>query len=198
MAEPSPTTPPAVVVRAGEVVGSYRLERRIGAGGMGEVWLARHVKSDGVAAVKLVAGQHARRVDARALFARERMAVARLSHPHIVPVFELGSEHIAMQFVDGTSVARRLRAGLAPSAALRIGRQMASALAQSHGRGVVHLDVKPANILLDASGNAFLTDFGAAMLLEERGARTVIAGTPEYMAPERVAGGRVGPAADQY
>lgn len=201
-------------VRAGaaappaEQVGSYVLVRRIGSGGMAEVWLGRHVVSGGVAAVKRLAP--APRTDGagaavatgaahlggkRELLAREAHTIARLAHPHIVPLFEYGDGFVVMPYIEGMSLARRMQTPLEPAQAVRIARQVAAALAHAHERGVIHRDVKPSNILLDQRETAYLSDFGIAVAPDEH-ARA--AGTPRYMAPEQLRGARVGPAADQY
>jgi hypothetical protein len=180
-------------------MGSYRLERRLGAGGMGEVWLGRHVVSNGLGAVKVLGPRLSGRADAAELFAREKRALLRLSHPHIVPVFEVGRHHIAMAYVEGASLARKLRAEMAPGEVFRIARQVASALAHAHARHVLHLDVKPSNVLLDTAGNAFLADFGAALLLDlEHATEPPVFGTPSYLAPERANGEAFGDATDQF
>jgi hypothetical protein len=191
-------SPPVIVARAGSLEGHYRLERRLGAGGMGEVWLGRHELSNGQAAVKVLSPRIASRNDAAALFAREKSAILRLAHPHIVPVFEVGPSHIAMMHVDGTSLARRLRSGVTPSLALRVVRQIASALHHAHAHGVLHLDVKPANILLDRAENAYLADFGTARIAGDGEVSATAAGTPAYIAPERASGEPFGAAADQF
>jgi serine/threonine protein kinase len=196
---PASRAPASFVANAGTTAGSYRLERRLGAGGMGEVWLGRHVVSQGTGAVKLLGPKVSRRADAVALFAREQSILLRLSHPHIVPVFEVSERHIAMAYIDGPSLGRRLRSGIAPSEVFRMARQIASALAHAHARGVLHLDVKPSNILTDSTGNAYLADFGAAWLLDEApGVDPVVFGTPSYIAPERASSGVLGTAGDQF
>jgi alpha-beta hydrolase superfamily lysophospholipase len=193
-----------------ERVGSYVLVRRIGSGGMAEVWLGRHVVSGGVAAVKRLA-PHARHQAARVgeFLAREAHIIARLAHPHIVPLFEYGEGFVVMPYIDGMSLSRRMQTPLAPDTGVAIVRQVAAALAHAHERGVVHRDVKPSNILLDQQGTAYLSDFGVAVSAQRvnpsggngvgRGDEQArIAGTPRYMAPEQMRGERVGPAADQY
>src|SRR5205823_5058416 len=129
---------------------------------------------------------------------REGAIIARLAHPHIVRLFELGDEHIATQLVDGSDLGRRLRSGVDVASARRIAVQIGSALAYAHGRGVVHRDVKPGNLFVDRNGNAFLGDFGLATLPEDHPAQVVRGGTPGFMAPEQARGEAVGPAADQY
>src|SRR5688572_15575888 len=180
-------------------VGDYQLVRRIGRGAMGEVWLARHTRTGGVAAVKVLRDGSAKsRERMRRFFARERRAVARLSHPNVVQLFDLGPDYIAMRYIDGPTLARRLGTPIEPAYALDIALQIASALAHAHSRGVVHRDVKPSNILLDSLGNAFLADFGLAALLDDKDAAEDRGGTPQYMAPEQARGEPAGPAADQF
>jgi hypothetical protein len=184
---------------AGERVGNYTLVRRIGAGAMGEVWLGRHLVSGTLGAVKRIA-PHAR-ADAGVVAAvrREGRAIARLGHPHIVPVFELGDDYLVSAFIDGANLARRLHTPIEPAAAIRTARQIADALAHAHERGIVHRDVKPSNILIDERGNAYLADFGLALFAEDAAAgQGFVTGTVQFMAPEQRAGERIGPAADQY
>ncbi|HUS32614.1 MAG TPA: alpha/beta fold hydrolase [Kofleriaceae bacterium] len=192
------TAPLAPPVGEG-VVGDYALVRRIGRGAMGEVWLARHTRTGGIAAIKVLRDGTARnRERLRRFFARERRAVARLSHANIVPLFELGPDYIAMRYIDGPTLARRLATPIEPVAALDIAVQIASALAHAHARDVIHRDVKPSNILLDTMGNAYLADFGLAALLDDADAGDERGGTPQYMAPEQTRGDTPSPAADQF
>lgn len=181
--------------RAAERVGSYALVRRVGSGGMGEVWLGQHVVSGTLGAVKRVSPVVAGPV--QEFFRREGKAIARLAHPHIVPVVELGDDFLVTSFIDGPNLARRLQTPIDPATAVRLIRQIASALAHAHERGVVHRDVKPSNILLDQRGNAYLADFGVATFVDEE-TRQRVAGTPRFMAPEQRRAEKVGPAADQY
>jgi Protein kinase domain/Alpha/beta hydrolase family len=180
---------------AAERVGSYALVRRIGSGGMGEVWLGQHVVSGTLGAVKRVSPLVAGPV--QDFFRREGRAIARLAHPHIVPVIELGDDFLVTAYVEGSNLARRLQTPIDPASAVRVIRQIASALAHAHARGVVHRDVKPSNILLDGRGTAYLADFGVATFADED-TRHRIAGTPRFMAPEQRRGERVGPPADQF
>ncbi len=179
--------------------GDWVLKRRLGRGAMGEVWLGWHQHSESRAAVKLFREHEALRGRARRFFDRERRAVARLRHPNVVSLYDVGPDFIAMAYIDGPNLAQRAASGIEPATALTIALQIASALSHAHDSGVVHRDVKPGNVLLDSQGNAYLGDFGLATLFDDddpdENARV---GTPGYMAPEQIAGGAVGPAADQY
>jgi hypothetical protein len=164
---------------------------------MGEVWLGRHVVSGSLGAVKRLAPR-GHRSPLGAYFAREGRAVARLAHPHVVPIFEVGDDYLVSAFIDGPNLSRRLHTPIAPAEALRLVRQVADALGHAHGRGVIHRDVKPSNILVDAHGNAFLADFGLAAFVGEDDDPARHAGTPQFMAPEQRRGAAIGPATDQY
>lgn len=186
---------------AGErVVGDYVLKRRLGAGAMGEVWLAWHRHSEGRAAVKLLIEHPKLRGRARRFFDREHRAIARLNHPNIVGLYDVGPGYMAMAYIDGPNLAQRLASAVEPSFALRVFLQIASALSHAHERGVVHRDVKPSNVLLDRHGNAYLGDFGLALLAEDHHAdgTDLRVGTPGYMAPELLRGMPATPASDQY
>src|SRR5688572_59650 len=180
--------------------GDYRLERRLGRGAMGEVWLGRHARTGALAAVKLIRGGPQARERVARFFARERRAIARLSHPHIVALFDVGPDFIVTAYIDGSDLARRLETPIDPARAVEIALQIASALSHAHENRIVHRDVKPSNILLDCRGNAFLADFGLATLLDDGDgdAAGERAGTPHYMAPEQTRGEPAGPASDQY
>ncbi len=186
------TAPPAAQV------GDYILVRRIGSGGMGDVWLGRHVVSGTLGAVKRLALRGRSFALLAGYFAREGRAVARLAHPHIVPLMAFGADYLVTAYIDGGNLARRLQTPMVPGDALRLARQLADALVHAHGRGVVHRDVKPSNVLLDARGNAYLADFGLAQLGDEDNEARRGGGTPWFMAPEQSRGEAVGPAADQY
>ncbi len=178
-------------------VGAYLLERPLGYGGMAEVWLGRHRETDGLAAVKLLrAGMSA---EVRRRFHLEQRLVVRLSHPNIVPVFDLEETYIAFAYIDGTDLRQRMRSPVEFSTAMSIICAIGSALAVAHEHHVVHCDVKPANILLDHRGTPFLTDFGIArVLLDGTDVRDgMVAGTPCFMAPEQTQG-QATPASDQY
>jgi len=190
------------------VADRYRLVERLGGGGSAEIWLARDEQLDRDVAVKLphphlVADKRTRRQ-----LAAEARAAAGLSHPGIVRVYDVITDGarpaVVFELVDGESLATRLdREGrLAPTAAARIGADVGEALIHAHTHGVVHRDVKPGNILIDASGQARLVDFGIARLLDEAAERLTqtgtVAGTMGYMAPEQLAGGEITPRTDVY
>lgn len=180
-------------------VGAYRLVRRIGAGGMGEVWLGQHWLSGGFGAVKLFKGAQRENSRARRRLERELDVVRRLRHPNIAAYFEFGSTYLVTQYVDGVDAAHRMRSPITPFEVVDIGLQIADALAHAHSRGVIHRDVKPANILLDRAGNAYLSDFGVAYLWGRApGDERRRAGTPAFWAPEQQRGEGVTPQTDQY
>ena len=181
---------------SGREVGGYVLLRQLGRGGMAEVWLGQHRVSRGHAAIKLLDPEVIPRW--RAQFAREILAIARLSHPHIVSLYDVGPDHFAAAWIDGFDLQRRLRAPVAPAELLRMSREIASALAHAHDRGVVHRDVKPSNILIDRRDRAFLADFGLARLLDVGDDLAGRSGTPKFMAPEQGRCEPPGPTVDQY
>ncbi|MBN2471098.1 MAG: protein kinase [Anaerolineae bacterium] len=190
----------------GQVFRSYAILRELGRGGMATVYLARQQSMDRLVAVKVISQVYSQDPAFRARFDQEARTIARLEHPHILPVIEYGEEDfgafLVMRFVDGGTLEQRLEDGpLRLSAARDMLARIASALDYAHGKGVVHRDLKPANILLDEVDNPYLTDFGIAKLLQssQQLTRTGAAvGTPAYMAPEQWKGEDVGPYTDQY
>jgi serine/threonine-protein kinase len=192
----------SVSERSERIVGNYRLRRRLGSGAMGEVWLGQHVVTGGTGAVKILRESTRGKDRVQRFFAREGRAIARMHHPHIVAVFEVAPDHLVTAYIDGSDLARRLHTPIDPATAVRIVLQIASALAHAHAHGVVHRDVKPSNIMLDRHGNAYLADFGLALIPDDAGGPdagvNVRAGTPAYMAPEQMKDGVHGPAVDQY
>ncbi|WP_159048732.1 serine/threonine-protein kinase, partial [Streptomyces sp. NRRL F-4489] len=190
--------------------GRYRLGIRLGRGGMGTVWRATDEVLGRQVAVKelhlddVAAEPEARVRRDRAM--REARAVAQVKHPNVIVVHDVveqdGRPWIVMELVEGPSLADRLASAgpLAPDEAARIGRALLGALRAAHARGVLHRDIKPANVLLEDGGRVVLTDFGIAQL---PGATTLtdaggFVGSPEYTAPERMAGRDAGPAADLW
>ena len=188
------------------LAGRYSLERELGRGGMGIVYLAREVALDRRVALKLLPPRFAAQPDLRERFVREARTAARLSHPNIVPIHsveEVGDfVFFVMAFVEGQTLGQRVRerGPVPPHEAARILREVAWALAHAHGQGIVHRDVKPDNILIEAGrGRALVTDFGIARA--GAGGRTTseeILGTPEYMSPEQASGGEVDARSDLY
>ncbi len=208
-----PTSGPAAPPPAGTGMrvgyfGDYRLMEELGRGGMGVVYRARQETLNRTVALKMIlSGQLATEADVKR-FRAEAEAAARLDHPGIVPVYEVGrhdgKHYFSMAFVEGESLAHRLAQGLpAPRQAAELTRQVAEAVAYAHVEGVVHRDLKPANILIDKAGQPRLTDFGLAKWVEGDGGLTAtgeILGTPSYMPPEQAGGKRdqVGPLSDVY
>ena len=189
-------------------LGSYRLERALGRGSMGMVYLA-HDAQRAVAIKTMVLGREldpADLAEARARFSREAATVGRLRHRDIVEVFDAGEDqglaYIAMEFVPGGDLSHRTAVEqlLPVPQVLRIVARVAMALAHAHTQGVVHRDVKPANVMYEpVSQTLKVTDFGIASLADAFSTRTgLVLGTPSYMAPEQLTGGRVDGRSDLY
>jgi len=188
------------------VAGRYEIDRELGRGGMGIVYLAHDIALERPVAIKLLPPALAAQPELRERFLREIRTAAGLSHPNIVPIFSVeerdGLVFYAMGFVDGETLAERVRrAGpLPPSEAARVLQEAAWALSYAHGRGIVHRDVKPDNFLIEhATGRTFLTDFGIAHLANSTmTAAGVSLGTPHFMSPEQAAGEEVDARSDIY
>jgi len=173
--------------------GDYELRERIGEGGMGVVYRARHVPLDRIVAVKLLSAGPWASPEFIARFEHEARNAARMQHPHIVTVFEAGScdglQFFSMRLVEGHSLSALLKRGqrFTPRAAAMLLRTVAEAVAYAHSLGVLHLDLKPGNVLIDANGAPHVADFGLARRLGN--ALTIendeVSGTPAYMAPEQ-------------
>ncbi|HEY7877916.1 MAG TPA: serine/threonine-protein kinase [Gemmatimonadaceae bacterium] len=188
------------------LVGRYIIERELGRGGMGTVYLARDVSLDRLVALKVLPAAFMAQHTLRERFLRETRLVAGMSHPNVVPVHAV-EEHpgvifYAMGFIDGDSLTDRVRrAGPLPPAEVgRVMQEAAWALSYAHGRGVVHRDVKPDNILIErATGRALLVDFGISRVADS----TITSlgeslGTPQFMSPEQAAGEPADPRSDLY
>jgi predicted Ser/Thr protein kinase len=191
----------------GNSLGEYEVQALIGRGAMGTVYLARDVNLNRNVALKVLLGNLANNETLVRQFHLEAQAAAPLRHPNIVQIYSAGVlkgiPFIAMEFIEGEPLDRFLhRQGRLPwQTALYIGLQMARALECAHRHGVIHRDVKPANILLDGSGKVRLTDFGIANVVAIEGLSAnegPFLGTPHYMSPEQCAGGVVGPGTDLY
>ncbi|MFE3194744.1 ADP-ribosylglycohydrolase family protein [Nocardia sp. NPDC059240] len=201
------------MLRRGEVFAGYVIEREVGRGGMGSVYAARHPRLPRLIALKLLHREMFGETETRMRFEREADVIAQLDHPNIITVYDRGDEDqqlwIAMQYVDGVDGASVDPYDLAPERALEIIVQTAAALDYAHGRGVLHRDVKPANILLSRSGGigtgfterALLSDFGIARVLDDTAHLTrtgMLNATLAYASPEQLTSAPMGPRSDQY
>jgi hypothetical protein len=206
-APPSSATPR---LGAGKQLGHFRIERLLGAGGMGEVYLATDLALDRPVAIKVLPEEMAARADRRDRLVREARAQARISHPHVAHIYFIGEDsdqlYFAMEYINGSTVADRIAKGPLPvDDAIAIIRAAITGLREAERHGVTHRDVKPSNLMIDANGIVKLVDFGLAAQREptdedcEGGvAQTSVAGTPLYMAPEQAFGERVDFRADIY
>jgi serine/threonine-protein kinase len=183
------------------------LEGELGRGGMGRVFRARHLKLERPVAVKFLPPDLVADPVFEERFEREARLLARLSHPNIVGVHDFGvtddgSSYLVMELVSGGTLSDRLP--LAPQDAVRVALDLCAGLAYAHDKGMVHRDVKPANVLFDDQGRAKLADFGIARLVDLAGAGdpltspSQVVGTPDYMAPEARAGGQPDPRTDLF
>jgi len=194
-----------VTIGTGTKLGQYEVQDFIGQGAMGLVYRAYHVQLERTGAVKVLQAI-APDPDTTARFRHEAQAIAQLRHPNILNVYDFGeyqgTPYMIVEYVPGGSLANKLSDGvLDQQAALKYLRGIASGLDYAHEHGIVHRDVKPANVLLEKDNTPVLADFGLAKLLQGSSLKSmtgVTTGTPAYMAPEQVAGSKVGPAADRY
>jgi serine/threonine protein kinase len=194
-----------VPIGTGTKLGQYEVQDFIGQGAMGLVYRAYHVQLERTGAVKVLQAI-APDPDTTARFRHEAQAIAQMRHPNIVNVYDFGEHdgvpYMIIEYVPGGSLANRLSQGpLDTATTLKYLRGIAAGLDHAHGLGIVHRDVKPANVLLEKDDTPVLADFGLAKLLQGSSLKSmtgVTTGTPAYMAPEQVTGSKVGPAADRY
>jgi serine/threonine protein kinase len=191
-------------------LGRYRIDKEIGKGAMGVVYLGKDPKIGRVVAIKTLAlgteFEGEALVDARARFFREAETAGRLQHPYIVAIFDAGEEHdlayIAMEFLKGTDLTQACRAGqlLPVPVVVSIAARVAEALDYAHAHNVVHRDIKPANIMYDGVTDAVkVMDFGIARITDSSKTRTgLVLGTPSFMSPEQLAGKKVDGRSDLY
>ncbi|TMQ06095.1 MAG: serine/threonine protein kinase, partial [Deltaproteobacteria bacterium] len=193
---------------SGQQLGHFRIERALGAGGMGEVYLGTDLALDRPVAIKVLPAAVARDPVRRDRMVREARAQARVNHPNIGHIYFIGEEsgrlYFAMEYVAGRTVADRLTDGpLAAEDALAIIRSAALGLREAHKSGITHRDIKPSNLMIDGHGMVKVLDFGLAagtpgVLGDGPVAQTSLAGTPLYMAPEQARGEPVDFRADIY
>src|SRR4051812_49863267 len=199
---------PMADLAPGDVFAGHRIEEIAGRGGMGVVYRATELGLDRTVALKLITPALAGDPDFRARFVRESRAAASIEHPNVIPIFRAGEEqdvlYISMRFVDGQDLRELIRrtGRVEPRRAARIVAQVGAALDAAHERGLVHRDVKPANVLLTQADHAYLTDFGLIKRVGE-GATQLSApggwvGTLGYVAPEQIRGERVDARSDVY
>jgi serine/threonine protein kinase len=194
-----------VPIQPGTKLGQYEVKEFIGQGAMGYVYRAYHPQLERTGAVKVLQAITPD-PDTTARFRHEAQAIAQMRHPNILNVYDFGeyegTPYMIVEYVAGGSLADRIRSASVDQAiALKYLRGIASALDHAHSLGIVHRDVKPANVLLGRDDQPILADFGLAKLLQGSSLKSmtgVTTGTPAYMAPEQVTGSKVGPPADRY
>ncbi|MFQ6102218.1 MAG: protein kinase [Anaerolineae bacterium] len=180
----------------GENVGAYRVVEKLGQGGMATVFKAYHPALDRYVAIKVMHPALMGDPNFLARFQREARIVAKLDHPHIIPVYDFsqhrGHPYLVMRFVEGETLKARMQHGpLELQEVLRIARAVGGALTYAHKRGVLHRDIKPSNVLLTPDGGVYLTDFGLARMAEAGEStlsRDIMVGTPQYISPEQAKG----------
>lgn len=183
----------------------YRINKIIGQGGMATVYSAIQESFGRTVALKVLSGEKSQDQDFAARFIREARLVASLSHPHIIPVYDVGQEHgfiyISMEHLTGGDLAQWIPRGLEPEETLQIVEQIALALQYAHSKGVTHRDIKPDNIMFREDNSAVLTDFGIARHSAGTDQVTqagLVIGTPKYMSPEQLRGNDIDGRCDLY
>jgi serine/threonine protein kinase/lipopolysaccharide biosynthesis regulator YciM len=195
-------------------ISHYRIIRKLGQGGMGEVFLAEDITLERKVAIKLLPARSIESAEAKRRLVREAKAAATLDHPNICAIYEVNEEDafIAMQYIDGDTLSKRIKGGpLEVRDVAEIGLQVADALADAHSRGIIHKDIKPHNVMLTSRGQVKVLDFGLAKFIrQENSADTqahtlsqvtepgMISGTPAYMSPEQIKDGPVDGRSDLF
>src|SRR5689334_19003010 len=195
-------------IQPGQMLGPYRIINQIGKGGMANVYKAYQPSVDRYVAIKVLPSQLAESQEFATRFQQEARIIAKLEHPHILPVFDYGESdgvaYFVMRYLDAGTLRDKMEAGrpLPLNDIDRIFTQLADALSYAHSFGIIHRDLKPANALIDSHGNIFLTDFGIARLLESASPRLTqtdaIMGTPAYISPEQAQAQDVDQRSDIY
>ncbi len=186
--------------------GRYRLEAKLGSGGMSTVFLARDQTLDRQVAVKVMHREMSEQADQLERFRHEARAVAKITHPNVVAVIDAGEDgghpYIVFEYVEGETLKQRIKreGALEPQEAIAYAIEIARGLSVAHARKMVHRDIKPQNILIDAEGRAKLTDFGISRQLEQDGMTATgrVLGTTDYVSPEQAMGRVVDPRSDIY
>lgn len=183
----------------------YRIEKAIGKGAMSTVYLGVQESLERRVAIKILSPRLASDPTFNKRFVKEARIIGRLGHPHIVTIFDAGNcddlFYIAMEYLEGTTLRERIKAGLTPEQAVNILRQIAQALGCAHQQNCIHRDIKPANIMFRAPDMAVLSDFGIAKNLEDKTQLTAVGwriGTPNYMSPEQALAKPVDGRSDLY
>jgi serine/threonine-protein kinase len=191
-------------VREGSIVDKrYRVLRRIGSGGMADVWLAEDAHLQRQVALKVLHSRYLQDQDFIARFQREAESAAGLQHPNIVAVFDRGQDdginYIAMRYVEGPTLKELIERGLTPEQAVALVRQVLEGARFAHRNGIVHRDLKPQNVIVDEEGKAVVTDFGIARAgVSEITQTGSVMGTPQYLSPEQAQGFEVTGVSDLY
>lgn len=191
----------------GKQIGPCRLLKRLGRGGMGDVYLATHAELGRAVAVKIMSPDLTRNEELVGRFRREAESAARLEHPNLVEIYDVGEDngyhYLVMAYVEGQNLQDLVdqKGRLEPREAARIAYEVARGLQAVHAEGIVHRDIKPGNILISSSGDVKIVDFGLAFDAEDKTTLTVVGaimGTPWYLSPEQAEGRRADPRSDLY